>query len=96
MPLPPTHAPAFEEAVTLGLSQSLLIVAYSWLRCVSTSKVAVAICCGLLFSSKAGRALFVVASSCFAAAAVARYLATAAEAALVLCVGTLWAAVTAM
>ena len=94
--LPPTHAPTSEEAVTVGLSQRLLAVAYSWSTCISTPKVAVAICCGLLFSSNAGRALFVVAASFFVAAALAHHLAAAAAATLVLCVGTLWAAATAV
>ena len=50
----------------------------------------------LLLSSKAGRLLFGVAASCFAAAAVAQHLAAAAEAALRLGISTLWARATAV
>ena len=90
--LPPTHAPAFEE--TVGHSQRLPTAANSWLTCISPPKLAVLICCGLLFSSKAGRVMFGVAAGCFVAAAVAHCLAAAADAVMV-CVSVMSAAATA-
>ena len=67
-----------------------------WLLHVSKLGVAVFAGCMLLLRSKAGRLLFGVTASCFAAAAVAHHLAAAAEAALGLSVSMLWAVPTAV
>ena len=72
---PPTQAPAFRDTAIVGLSHRLQTAVLSWLGCIIRPRVAVIVCCGLLFWNKAARHLLASIAMGLAAVAVARYMA---------------------